>query len=252
MAFERWGALSVKDHSDPSVLVPNVLLYDRLILPVPSDAKEKTRWANTGWHPELLLERLKTLGSLAIKRPWDEQRIRRFKERMAEIREIGDDASDAVKEVQEALGYQLTRRVLAQEPVKDLPPGVTRADVVAAYQSELDFQADFKLEHRKDDVARLGLLFAQKLAVPDDLDGEEALVRAVKLSNNTDFRENRQALYDWQWKVLKQEKTPEEAIEQMNQLVERYNERVKEAMGKVYLKYAFTVCAAVWGLPVRP
>ena len=84
--------------------------------------------------------------------------------------------------------------------------------------------------------------------MPDDLDGEEALVRAVKLSNNTDFRENRQALYDWQWKVLKQEKTPEEAIEQMNQLVERYNERVKEAMGKVYLKYAFTVCAAVLGL----
>jgi hypothetical protein len=31
MAFERWGALSVNDHNDSSVLVPNVLLYVRRV-----------------------------------------------------------------------------------------------------------------------------------------------------------------------------------------------------------------------------
>jgi hypothetical protein len=248
MAFERWGALSVKDHTDPSILVPNVLLYDRLILPFPSTDEEEKRWAKKGWHPELLRKRLKTLGPLAIKKPWDEKRMQVFKKRVAEIKAFREDASDAVKEVQQALAYQLTRRILAQEPVKNLPKDVTRADVVAAYESEQDLHADFKLEYKKDDVALLGLLFAQKLAMPENLEGDVALARAVKLSKDPRFRENRQALYDWQWKVLNQHKTPEEAVEAMSKLVEKYNERIEKAMGKVYLKYAFTVCAVVLGL----
>jgi len=32
---ERWGALSVRDHVSNAPLVTEVLLYDRLIVPVP-------------------------------------------------------------------------------------------------------------------------------------------------------------------------------------------------------------------------
>jgi hypothetical protein len=34
MSIERWGSLSVADHTDTAALAVNVLLYDRLVLPV--------------------------------------------------------------------------------------------------------------------------------------------------------------------------------------------------------------------------
>jgi hypothetical protein len=34
MTRERWGTFSVIDHKDPAELIPEVLLYDRLVIPV--------------------------------------------------------------------------------------------------------------------------------------------------------------------------------------------------------------------------
>jgi hypothetical protein len=44
MLIERWGTLSVKDHLDAQALVADLLLYDRLVFPVISGARERTRW----------------------------------------------------------------------------------------------------------------------------------------------------------------------------------------------------------------
>lgn len=35
MARERWGAFSVIDHKNTAAYVPEVLLYDKLVIPVP-------------------------------------------------------------------------------------------------------------------------------------------------------------------------------------------------------------------------
>jgi hypothetical protein len=39
MSRERWGTFSVIDHKNAAALVPDVLLYDRLVLPVPTTDK---------------------------------------------------------------------------------------------------------------------------------------------------------------------------------------------------------------------
>jgi hypothetical protein len=45
---ERWGTFSVIDHKNAASLVPEVLLYDPLVIPVPSDDNENQRWKELG------------------------------------------------------------------------------------------------------------------------------------------------------------------------------------------------------------
>ena len=60
---ERWGAFSVRDHVSNAPFVSEVLLYDRLVIPVPDpeDKMSEASWTNEGWKPELLHECLDVL-----------------------------------------------------------------------------------------------------------------------------------------------------------------------------------------------
>ncbi|MCP3855406.1 MAG: hypothetical protein GY698_11830 [Actinomycetia bacterium] len=72
MAIERWGSLSVKDHINTSDLITNVLLYDRLVIPVfteQADRDEREYWEAENWQPDLQLERVGQLGDLAVRSP---------------------------------------------------------------------------------------------------------------------------------------------------------------------------------------
>jgi hypothetical protein len=44
MASERWGTFSVIDHKNAAAMVPEVLLYHRLVLPYPTSPEERERW----------------------------------------------------------------------------------------------------------------------------------------------------------------------------------------------------------------
>ena len=48
---QRWAAFSVRAHRDLPALASDVLLYDRLILPVPEDDAEYDRWVNRTGSP---------------------------------------------------------------------------------------------------------------------------------------------------------------------------------------------------------
>ncbi len=74
MSTERWGGFSVKDHIDAAALAADVLLYDRLLLPVPLDKSEEKRWEVEDWKPELQKERLDVLGDLVEPVKWDDNR----------------------------------------------------------------------------------------------------------------------------------------------------------------------------------
>ena len=73
MSRERWGAFSVIDHTDPTNLAPDVLLYDRLVFPFPGADFERKRWEDEGWQPEKLDQLIKMLGDLAITTGWTAQ-----------------------------------------------------------------------------------------------------------------------------------------------------------------------------------
>src|SRR6266849_10590731 len=60
---ERWGAFSVRDHVSDAPFVSEVLLYDRLIIPIPdpNDNLAEVSWAHEGWKPDVLRDCLDVL-----------------------------------------------------------------------------------------------------------------------------------------------------------------------------------------------
>src|ERR1700722_3405801 len=69
MPFETWGTFSVTDHLGPRAFVADVVLYDRLVIPVP-DVEERKRWTDLGRRPDVLDRKLDILEELAD-RPGD-------------------------------------------------------------------------------------------------------------------------------------------------------------------------------------
>ncbi len=253
MLSERWGTFSVIDHKNAAALVPEVLLYDRLVLPAPPNDEERLCWSERNWDPELLFHRFKQLDDLAIRANWDLERRKEFQKRMANLKYAQQDAQDMSREAQEAQAYQMTRRILAQNQANIVPKG-TAAVLVAAYQSERDFLDDFTLEKAdpKTELAKLAFLLSHRFAVPVEADPEKALEQAIALSRKREFREKRRQLYDWQERIIREKISLEIAVENMEKMVQSYNEAVEKAVHKVYYKFAYTIAGVAVGLAAAP
>jgi hypothetical protein len=221
MTRERWGTFSVIDHVNAATLVPEVLLYDRLVLPVPGDEEDRKRWAIRGWRPEVLDRRLEQLGPLAVKANWGFlERLQAIANWEARLRAVRFDADQVLNEIKEKNPYQMTRMVLADLKQTSLPAGVTDVVSVAAFQSEQEFRTSYHLESPSEDRSTLGFLLGQKLAVPHDEDPERALHKSIKMvTQDDDFRENRRKLHAWQESMLRDKIKPEDAIQEMDQMV---------------------------------
>ncbi|MBS1857951.1 MAG: hypothetical protein JST11_21460 [Acidobacteria bacterium] len=231
MDSQRWGAFSVIDHIDAGALAADVLLYDKLMLPVPPDEAEIRRWEKEQWQPGLQKQRLDLLGDLAEPIAWNTERQQVYQREMDRLREAGVKVN----------GYHMTGMVLAGESV----------DVVAAYHSADAFRKDYPEETEADKKAFLAYLLGQKFAVPKG-DKEEALKKAVKVARLPEFQEHRFAMYDWQQKVIVEGTPPEDAVRRMDLLLARYNRCVEKAVKDVYYKFAFTLAGVALSLAAAP
>jgi len=237
MAFERWGSLSVADHIDTAALVANVLLYDRLVIPVMTaqlERDERAYWVSKGWDPDLQAKRLDQLKELAVRRPWNEARREIYKTRLAEVAAEQFDADHIDY-------YGLTRMILAQEQVAENFPKVQHVQVIAAYNSTESLKHDFKLADAHDQLASQAFLLTRRLAVPNLSDVEEALRLAIDLSCDSEFRSKRAALFDWQEDIVARSIPPEAVVEHIAEMADAYNAHIKAACTKVYWKLAFTI-----------
>jgi hypothetical protein len=237
MSFERWGSISVDDHVDTQALVANILLYDRLVIPVMTgqpDRDERAYWVSKGWDPELQAKRIEQLEDLAVPRPWSKTRRETFRSRLDELTAEQHDA--------EAIDQKhITRMILAQEKVLTKPPGVNGVTVVAAYNSTAALNRDFPVTDTADHLGAQAYLLSRRLAVPTLADREVLLREAIKLSKDTDFGAKRNDLFDWQELAIARRWSPEETIERVSEMTDRYNAKVKEATGTVRWKFAFTL-----------
>jgi hypothetical protein len=230
MPFERWGSLSVEDHVDTKALVANVLLYDRLIIPEWTD--DLVRWDAKGWDPGLQRDRVRRLGELAVRRPWNAERRQVFQDRFKQL--------DAEQRDVEQIAMAISRRILADEPVNEAA-GRT-VTVVPAYNSKAAAMADFGAEGKAQELTKHGWAFGRRLALPDIPD-DEALDRAIALSLDPGFRRKRERLFDWQDEARADGWSPDTSVEKLKQYVDEYNAQVAEASGKVRWRFAFTLFA---------
>ncbi len=219
MTIERWGAFSVVDHADAKKLATEVLLYDRLLIPTPMDC-DRERWIKKKWDPEGLEKRLQQLGEIAIPAAWDLDRQKDWETKFAALMEDVQDINTA---------YEMTRRVLVDQARTYRPKGVSSIEVYSAYQSESDFK---QLDDRAtipEKTSELNFMVAQRICIPDEEQPEEALKRAIGLLDKSRFLKRRQRFYDWQHNILSRGILPEDAVQELEQLVREYNEVIKKS-----------------------
>jgi hypothetical protein len=201
MSREVWGTCAVKDHLAQDAFIREVLLFDRLVVPYPSDEQERNRWqapnpadpAET-WDPDRLDELLKLLGtqdcerkdgrSLTWTSPWNEHRWQASRRQMAD-RVTTNDA------------FGMTRAILAEGG--DLPNVV---EAVAAYPSERRWREENRpVPDRRaaQDAGAALLTLARPLLLPEIQPGKEraALDEAVLLAREKEFQRARTAYHDW-------------------------------------------------------
>ena len=105
LVTQRWGVASTRLHLDMEALARGVLLFDRIVLPTPSDVAEADRWDQLGWDTQAQALRMVQLGELVHFAPWDEQLRADWRARWEHVKEIGV----ATRE----LAYAVTPEVIA-------------------------------------------------------------------------------------------------------------------------------------------
>jgi hypothetical protein len=127
---ERWGAFSVMDHVSDASFVSDVLLYDRLIIPIPDpeDPSAEGRWPYE-WDPELLYKTLEVLkvktaesDGLALTVPWGKSKRERLRSKMSVAAAVATQGRNP-QQTYYADPFDMTRELIKDEFRPALPQG---------------------------------------------------------------------------------------------------------------------------------
>ncbi len=232
---QRWAVFSVQAHRNLGALASDVLLYERLVLPVPADQPELDRWQEQDWNPDVLALRKVQGGGLIHTVPWTQELRDEHRQIMGLQRLHGE------------IGYGLTAGLLATsarawpEIVAGLDPNERpggRPFLIAAYQSAKEAEAALALRsasahpavpgERPEDVA-LALRVECMLEQPVQRDPEEAFLRALDLAADDDFITARRALFNYVDGLAIDQRRAEEVTRSLARLEADYNEAVRQS-----------------------
>jgi hypothetical protein len=202
-------------------------------MPTYSDKAEWKRWARRGWNPAWLENCLEELGPLKEAVPWDRSRRDQFADRWAAARQTGQDA------------YYTSRVLLQQEIVGR---GGIRIRPVIAFRSEKEMRAAIQPDIQAK-VDQMAFFFQHAFLVPDsDIEFDlDLLKRAVDLAKDPDYKKARTDLYDWQEDRVVKGYTDAKAIDEMKELIARYDAKMK---GTKWKNVRYACFAAALAIPV--
>jgi hypothetical protein len=252
MAFETWGTFSVGDHLGSKAFVADVLLYDRLVLPVP-DKEERERWEALGRQPDVLDRKLRILeeashgrrpGPRLVERlPWTEEFRHRLDQEYPDERAAAREGILSLPE-----GEAMDRGIVAHQMRSSNPE---TPEVVPAYTSYAAMEADWRpVSISVDQVSRpddrlLGVI-GWKLFVPSDpaLDDDDLLAEAVRLAQRKKFRKARSDFHHWRRDVTRQGPTPKQFKNELEKLLGRYQEETAKVARRTATMNAFMFVGA--------
>jgi hypothetical protein len=259
MSREVWATYSVKDHFDRRSLAADVMLYDRLVFPVPQtpdlqyDKADPTqhgpvawsrnpvewkRWEEKKWDPEAQESLLKLIEPVVRKVPWAplEEEYRK---------EVTNEAGKHLP----GYAFEATKTVLT----RDLPAYVTGVNAMGpTYRSVEQLEKELGVSaagrRKKLPPSALGAVLGWEILVPDDprLSDDKLLAEAVAfVTEDEDFRNHRTAFWDWQQEYLKDGVTDRESIEKavkdMRELLEAQKSAAEKMPIKPTTRYAFRI-----------
>jgi hypothetical protein len=207
--YQLWGTFSIWDHIKPGAFLAEVIMYDRLVIPIPPDpakarnseertfaAQLRARWEQ----PERMLQLLDVVRPVAEPIEWDYEHHTKW---LDEFSKYMSGPQSASKLVAPFLQGWATGEVL----LKDLPIMAKGAVAVAPF-TDLDDLKD-KLGITESDglmqrqgasrglpASTVSAVIGREFLVPSDPDRDEfyLLKQAVELGADEDYRLARQAL----------------------------------------------------------
>jgi hypothetical protein len=253
MQLDTWGAFSVTDHLGPRAFVADVLLYDKLVIPVP-EGKERERWMQLGRQPEVLDRKLTIL----------EEPVRRARrnreslvERFAWTEEFRNYIDSAFPEARAMARKATTDRAWADSIDRGILAARMRSgdystpEIVPAYTSYSAMESDLMpVTIPADQVARpndrLAGVIGWEFLVPDDptQDDDSLLAEAVQLAQNKRFRDARGEFHSFRRSATSQGASPEQFRRRLESLILRYKEETARATRRTITLNAFAFMAA--------
>ncbi len=221
--YELWGTFSVMDHVRGGAFLAEVVMYDRLVIPVPPDPerartledrefaeKQWERWERHGWQPKRQQELLSILGDLAVPIEWNRERHQLW------AAEYEQSKRDAAQQMAELLAGWKTGEILLSE-IPAMAGGVV---AVSPYDSLEALKREFGITETSSVSERLqsgrGLpgnvisaVIGREFLVPEDPDRDEfyLLREAVDLVHEADYRQARADFHTAQQRFIKDGKT---------------------------------------------
>jgi hypothetical protein len=137
MLRPRWRTFSVSAHNDLASLIPEILLYDRLVFPIPTDDDDQERWEKNKRNLDQLDKRILELGDLAHPTPWTREWCDEWSTRWERLQQLVRDTK--------GLAMNLTPQVLAFASVWNdrFPPPIMIADELLPRDHVIDPSAPF-------------------------------------------------------------------------------------------------------------
>jgi hypothetical protein len=269
----------VRDHLEPRAFVADLLLYDRLVVPVPTQ-KDLGRWVHLDWNPDRQKQLLDIAGPFVERVTWDDDLRAEFDDKFsaavaaAEIDSIGRSAAglDA---------FELTRRMITERIRGDVLQESAAGDVraVSVYAQPDRFDREWRVDgtfpffHRSTtvtpgrlrevhDVTPAGLqnlahLVVTRLVVPDDgREDADVLEQTVALIKRKDVSDRRAEFQ----KVLAQFHSlglkDETIVGEIDDLLTAYNDVIRKhskatkARAVIHIATTAEAAAALWAPPV--
>lgn len=269
MSRELWATYSVGDHREPRGLAADILLFDRLVFPVPmtytlgrlldpdepdtpkarrevvwtEDPAEWKRWECNGWEPARQKRLLRLLEPVVRRIPWDDEHQARWLEQSTKAAAAGTPD----------WAFQNTRLVLTS----DLPKYVEGLEAIGpAYRSLDDIERDFGISRAGGRVdlpaGALATVFGWEFLAPDIEDAtDEAVLKDVVafVDGNDELRDSRARFTAWQQDFLRDGLTDRESIERAlkkgRELLEQEQTVVNKLQVKKRARYAFRLIPGV-------
>jgi hypothetical protein len=263
MSREVWATYSVKDHLNPRALAADIMLFDRLVFPVPQVADlqfekadptqhwpvvwsknsgEWAHWKSKQWDPEAQESLLKILEKVVRKVAWD------VPHREAWRKEYAAHAESQLP----GYAFEATKTVLT----RDLPAYVTGVEAMGPAYRSIE-QLEQELGMQKNGSAKtlpgsaLSAVLGWEFLVPDDnqLSDQQLLERTVAFVTQDDkFRSHRTNFWNWQQQYLRNGKTDAEsikvAVSDMSKLLKEQKAAASKLPVKTTVRYAFRIAPA--------
>ena len=250
---EMWGTYSVRDHMFERPFVADVVLYDKLVVPVPPPREssehesEWRRWEREGWDPALQERLLAILGERVVAVPWDAELRANWSGDLTKQREAQPLANAFF-----GTGSTLLARL---HRIGQLPTHAGAINAVATYRRLADLEQAIGLKKLTgttklpagESVAILG----RELLVPNSQyykSDTDLLKAALELSSETKNR--RQAYWDWQQRIFSEEKVStasiQKSVKDMADLLADERRAVRWGKARLTTIFVLTVGCVFW------